>query len=236
MLCAIVDNRISPAALSRLSDEGCEVITLPPDKRLGAPIASHTDMLIARIDTTLVINRDYALEYPELAQKIKTALPEYEIITDDSPIGCSYPDDCVYNCLVTQDKIYTRHIENPTIADLAQKTGRALVKTKQGYPACTTLLLGQGHAITSDEGMARILSEGGSTVTLIECGDIALPPYEYGFIGGAAGVYGDTVYFAGDIESHRSFDKILTAIENAGMRYVSLCNEALLDVGGILLL
>jgi hypothetical protein len=194
------------------------------------------DMLIARIDKNLVINREYAKENPELIEKITSSLPDYNIIVDNSPLGKEYPNDCIYNCLVTDKKIYAKNIETEAIKRLAHKTGRALQKIKQGYPACTSLLLCDGHAVTADEGMANVLSSDGIEVTLIDNGDISLPPYEYGFIGGACGVFSDTVYFCGNVKSHRSFDKIDAAIKAAGMRYVSLSEEALTDVGGILFL
>ena len=236
MICAIVDSRISKACHSRLVAEGFSVITLPPFDRLGGPIASHTDMLIARVENNLVINRDYLSAHAEVIERIKEAAPGYNIILDDSPIGAEYPCDCVYNCLVTEDKIYTAHTECQAIASLAQATKRTLVKINQGYPACTTLLLGKNALITADGGIAKVLSKDGFSVTLIENGDISLPPYEYGFIGGASGVFDNTVYFCGDVTAHRSFEAIKDAIEKTGMEYISLSDETLADIGGILFL
>ena len=236
MNCAVVDNRIPDACRLRLVAEGFKVILLPPDKRLSPPVASHTDMLIARIDNSLVINREYAEKNSELIDEVRASLPDYNIILDTSPIGMDYPNDCIYNCLVTDKKIYAKNTDTEAIKKLAHRTGRELQKIKQGYPACTTLLLNKGHAITADDGMARVLSSDGIEVTRIDNGDISLPPYEYGFIGGACGVFGDAVYFCGDVKTHRSFDKIDSAIRKAGKRYVSLSEEELADVGGILFL
>ena len=69
---------------------------------------------------------------------------------------------------------------------------------------------------------------------IIENGDISLPPYEYGFIGGAAGVYKNEVYFLGDISLHRSAKKICDAIRAEGFEPVSLSSEPLSDLGRIL--
>ena len=236
MICAIVDNRISVSCRSRLVAEGFFIIELPADERLGTAVASHTDMLITRIDNNLLINRDYASSHSELIEQIKAAAPNYNIILDNSALGEDYPSDCIYNCLVTGNRIYARNVENDSIASLAKETGRALKKIKQGYPACTTLMLDGKSAVTADLGMARVLSADGISVTLIENGDISLPPYEYGFIGGTCGIYDKTVYFCGDVTLHRSFEKIRDAIEGADMRYVCLSGEKLLDLGGILFL
>jgi hypothetical protein len=73
----------------------------------------------------------------------------------------------------------------------------------------------------------------GISVTLIDDGGVILPPYEYGFIGGAAGVFKGTVYFLGDIDTHPSADAVKRAISMAGMNYESLSDEPLLDLGRI---
>ena len=84
--------------------------------------------------------------------------------------------------------------------------------------------------------MHDVLTKHGIRVTLIENGDVLLPPYEYGFIGGASGVFGDTVYFLGDVTKHRSYEKIRKACEGEGKDVVSLSDEGLIDLGRIIFL
>jgi hypothetical protein len=139
------------------------------------------------------------------------------------------------NALCLGKKIFARlESLSPAIKSAASTKGYELINVSQGYPACTTLKLNESTAITSDVGTARIMSENGISVTLIENGDITLPPYEYGFIGGASGVYKDTVFFLGDVTTHRDKDKILSAISCAGMKARSLSDEPLCDLGGII--
>ena len=71
-------------------------------------------------------------------------------------------------------------------------------------------------------------------VWLPDSGDILLPPHEYGFIGGAAGVFRDNVYFIGSIERHRDFHKIDAAIRAEGYTPVSLSDGPLTDLGRII--
>ena len=92
------------------------------------------------------------------------------------------------------------------------------------------------NVITADVGISRALSEVGINVLLITPGHISLPPYEYGFIGGASGVDGKTVYFLGDIMTHPDGKKITEFIENLGMKAVSLDSGELQDMGGIVFL
>ena len=90
------------------------------------------------------------------------------------------------------------------------------------------------NAITGDEGMARALTSVGIKVTLISNGDISLPPYDYGFIGGTAGVLGNTVYFLGNPMLYRDGDKIVKAITEAGYKFEALSDEPLSDLGRII--
>jgi hypothetical protein len=158
-------------------------------------------------------------------------IPNVKMTFTDDKVGNSYPNDAVYNALVMGDKLFARM---DSLSAEIKTCDLKLINTKQGYPACTTLKLNESTAITSDVGTARIMSEIGISVTLIENGDITLPPYEYGFVGGASGVYKDTVFFLGDVMTHRDKDKILSAISLAGMKARSLSDEPLCDLGGII--
>ena len=116
----------------------------------------------------------------------------------------------------------------------AKRSGLEIVSVKQGYPACTVLKLSDEAAITADRGMAEALRAEGIRVYLIENGGISLPPYEFGFIGGASGVFGGAVYFLGDASRHPSWEIISDAIEKEGLRAVMLGRCELLDLGGII--
>ena len=113
------------------------------------------------------------------------------------------------------------------------RAGLTSVNVKQGYPACTALAFGNS-AITADRGMMAALTSREIKTTLISTADISLPPYEYGFIGGAAGVYKNEVYFLGDVHAHRDSEVIRQAITEAGYLPVSLSDEPLADLGRII--
>ena len=84
--------------------------------------------------------------------------------------------------------------------------------------------------------MAKVLNDNGIEVTLIREGHISLPPHEYGFIGGASGVFENKVYFFGDIKTHPDSDIIEEALRRAGLEPISLSSEPLCDLGGIVFL
>ena len=234
---AIVDRRISPACEMGLLKRGFRVIKLPPFSSLPEPLSSHPDMLMIASEGEIITSCAYCDEAPYVFSDISIALQKTRLtFTSDTP-GERYPYDCIFNALVIGDNLFLKtDTASRELIALAERRGLKLVHTNQGYPACTVLPLGGGAAITADNGLARVLCEEGIDVTVISNADISLPPYDYGFIGGAAGVFEDTVYFLGDPKYHRDSEKIADAIARAGMKFVALADEPLTDLGRIIIL
>lgn len=234
---AITDSRISPEAERRLMILGYRVLTLPPFSRLSEAVASHTDMLIARIGCDLISYADYCEEasyvFSDLSLMTRGSGARFHLTADE--VGSTYPRDVGLNALIMGDKLYCRVASaSPTLISLAEEHGLKIVDVRQGYPACTVLKLSDSAAVTADRGMAAMLEKNGIRVTLIEQGDVSLPPHEYGFVGGAGGIDGDKLYLFGDPSTHRDGDKIIAAAEAEGLTVVPLENGQLRDLGGIM--
>ena len=230
---ALVDERITKKCESALERLGFSVLKLPAHKKLPAPLASHTDMLVFHLDDTLLFPADYLEEHPKIDAFIRDGGKDIKILRADINLEKSYPHDAAMNALVLGRRVYARKGSVcPDIIKLAEDEGFEVVFVKQGYPACTVLSLGNA-AVTADEGMLRAIAESGTTVYKIKDGGIALPPYEYGFIGGACGVFEGTVYTLGDINTHPDAELIKAAAAREGLTLVSLSDEELRDLGGI---
>lgn len=234
MKIAIVDNRIPIDMERSLSARGYRVISLPPSPRLSSPIASHPDMLIKLIGGELVTTADYC----------ECAGAEISMIYDSTRLKCHftadlhgerYPEDVIFNSLTLGKRIYARLDSlSPYLKQLAEKMGYELCRVNQGYPACTVLKLSDEAVITADKGIAETLGRDGVRVYGISDGGISLPPYDYGFIGGAAGAANGEVYFLGNLDLHPSCDVIKKAIFDEGYTPISLSDEPLADLGRIL--
>jgi len=233
MIC-LVDERISQKCERALLLRGARIIKLPAAKGLPAPMASHPDMLLFLHENRIITSAEYCERYPYIFTDIRELSRGAEFTFTEDSYGDKYPYDAIFNALTVGNRIFLKSdTASGAVISYAKSRGLEIISTKQGYPACTVLAFG-GSAITSDPGMARQLSDSGIKVTLIGNGDIALPPYEYGFIGGAAGVYKKDVYFLGDISSHRDGAKICDAVRDAGFTPISLSDEPLADLGRIL--
>ena len=172
--------------------------------------------------------------FKEHFDTLSPLLPNICLLTSEEQ-GVNYPLDAIFNGLAMNGRLFCKRDSFcRDIIDYAEKEGFKIIGVKQGYPACVTLKVSENAAVTADLGMAKALSENGVSVLTIENGDIALPPYEYGFIGGAAAAFGNEIFFLGDIGKHRNGEKICEFIEAFGKRAVSLSDEPLSDLGGII--
>ncbi len=234
MKLALVDERMPKEAKNRLSALGYYVISMPADKRLSAPVASHPDMLVFYHNGTLIASADYCEAHPFVFEDISRFTDCKMIFTEDE-IKASYPHDACFNASVVGNRIFYKEDSiSENIKEYARSVGLAAYKTKQGYPACTSLALSDTRVITADRGFGDTMRGAGLEVTLIENGDISLPPYEYGFIGGASGKDGKRLFFIGDISRHQSKEKIISSAKDNGLEIISLYRGELLDLGRII--
>ncbi len=232
MIC-LVDERISERCERGLLLRGFRPIKMKRAENLGTAVASHPDMLVFCHGGTLISSAEYCESCSYIFSDIREGADIKMIFTSDS-FKSEYPYDAIFNAKVIGEHIYLKEdTVSSAVKDYAEKAGLKTVAVKQGYPACTVLSFGCS-AVTADRGMCDALTTNGIKVTLIENGDISLPPYEYGFIGGASGVFGGVVYFAGDLKRHRDHEAIEAAIAAEGYTFVSLSDEELADIGGII--
>ena len=231
---ALVDERLGVAEERALMLGGARVIRLPRARGLSEAVCSHPDMLLFYNSGHIITSADWFEESPYALTDVYEAVRGIRITCTSDVHGSEYPSDAIFNALVSEGYIfYKEDTVSEAVKKHAKDYGLTPVPVKQGYPACTSLAFG-GSMITADEGMARAADSVGIRVTLIENGDISLPPYEYGFIGGAAGVFRDNVYFIGNLEHHRDHARIEAAIRAEGYTPVSLSDAPLRDLGRII--
>ncbi len=191
---------------------------MPSNPSLPQPISSHPDM-------SAVTVREKTFSSGETA--------EFLGCTDTGEaFGKSYPYDVLFNGFVLCGRLFCyEKAFSKAALQFAKDNGIEVVNVKQGYAKCSTVVLGDTGIITADKGIAKT-AKSICKVLLIDEGGIMLPPYEYGFIGGASFVLGDKVFFFGDIKKHKNADSISRFISECGYTAVSLSDESLCDFGG----
>ena len=232
----IVDNRIDEVSKRRLMLDGCRLIELPRDPDLPAAVESHPDTLLFYCDGQIITTADYCDAAAYVFSDIREERPDIRISFTSDRRSARYPEDCIMNALVIGNTIFLKtDSASRAILELANARGWEIVHTNQGYPACSVLHFGNA-AITSDRGLGQLMESKGIKVTYIQEGHISLPPYEYGFIGGAGGAVGKKVYFFGNLATHPDARIIEDAVREAGYTPISLCDGELRDLGGIIAL
>lgn len=234
MLC-VTDCRLPHACRSELLRLGIEPILLPPLNALSHPIASHADLLLLPIGNTVLTHASYAATAERELTRIKER--GYEIMLCDRLISDSYPHDVALCACVTQNYMIcnTRHTAAEAL-ELAKHAGLQIVDVSQGYAKCSCAVLADGAVISADMGICKAFSAVGGEVLLVSAGHVTLPPYQYGFIGGASGLCGDTLFFSGDISMHPDYEKILKFCARHKTHVHSLSQLPLFDVGSLLFL
>lgn len=163
-------------------------------------------------------------------------LPDGSVIqAKTGEIGSAYPENIGFNALCL-DKYFIHNLKytNARLKSQAERLELIPVNVRQGYTKCSCVAVDGSSVITSDDGIYKVLSAlDDVNVLKIRHGYVHLDGFEYGFLGGASGRVGDTLYFAGDITKHPDFELIRTFIEQRNVR-IKWFEFPLCDIGSII--
>ena len=233
---AVTDVRIPAACRHALITRGFRVITLPPFSALDPRVASHPDMLILPLLDRLFVHKAYYEEASNFIDEILVHTNLRLTLTEDT-VNANYPFDISLNLAAVGKLLIGRRdrMANAVVA-FAENNGFSVCDAKQGYAKCSSVTLGEDAVITADASIKDAATEANADVLLITEGSVALPPYPYGFLGGASGYARDTIFFCGDIQKHPDAERIVAFCQKHGCRAISLSHEPLADMGSILFL
>lgn len=231
---ALIDCRAPSSVISELETRGFTVISMPPASYLQTGVASHTDMLLFIGFGQLFCHATYYSSNKALIDMIASEASLSLCISSEPP-GKNYPYDVLFNaCLIGKKLICNKKTVSKLLLDAARADRCEIIHVSQGYTKCTVCTVSDSAIITSDRAISNTCREFGIDVLTVTDGQILLPPYEFGFIGGASGVCGKTVYFCGDIDSHPDADAIKHFCHKHERSVVALSRDSLLDVGTII--
>ncbi len=230
---ALIDRRASASVMSSLKIHGFEPITLPPAPYLAEGVASHADMLVFIAFGRLFCHATYYASNKKLLDRI-ISLSGLELTLSHENIGDKYPDDVIFNaCIIGNRLICNKKTVSKLILDSATNANHEIIHVPQGYTKCSVTPVGDNALITADTAIADACSKHGMNVLLISKGHVSLPPYEYGFLGGASGICGSIVYFCGSLDTHPDGETIKSFCAQNGAKAIELSNDKLQDVGTI---
>lgn len=219
-----------PQFATKLREYGYEVIpseTIPcnmPYER------DHADLQCLILDHTAFVL--------SCCERIIDALScDHRLIPCGDRFSGGYPDNTCLSAVQCGSKLIGR------IASLDEKVkeycrihGIELINVNQGYAKCSCVPIADNAIITADNGIVNTLRNTDIDVLPIGKGSVQLEGAEYGFLGGASGYDRDnkTVYFCGNINHHPDSKQIKSFCESYGTNVVSLSDNDLTDIGGII--
>jgi len=209
---------------------GLDVIPLKPYSKLDLPVSAHADMLFCLLDKTIFCYEDYVKE-----NNIYNTLKDsgLNVIFVSNECKKNYPYDISLNVLVMGKTLFCNIKHTAVeIVDYANNNGYKIVNIKQGYSACSTLVVDENNAITSDTGVASAIEKEGKKALLVDNSDIILKGYNCGFIGGASGVHGKKICIFGEPDYLSCKNKIEEIINDCNKTIFSILAGRVYDFGG----
>ncbi|WML35860.1 DUF6873 family GME fold protein [Clostridium sp. OS1-26] len=196
---AIIDYRTSEEEICNLKKLGCDVLVCPQSPILYEAVCGHPDMLLHIINQkNIVVHKDMNNGFINLLKNLGLS-----VTFSENSLGSTYPYDIILNS-VNLPNLFIHNIKYTDPKLLEMVNVKKLINVKQGYAKCSTAIVSQNAAMTSDTTIAKSLSKENIDVLLLPPGDILLPGLNYGFIGGCCGLldknllafYGDLNYYA----------------------------------------
>ncbi|AGK97917.1 DUF6873 family GME fold protein [Clostridium pasteurianum] len=223
----LVDFRISETEKENLYKNGFEPIIVPPSKSLYNAICGHPDMLLHIIDKkNIVVHNTMEMSFIYILKNLN-----YNVIKSHNSLKETYPYDIFLNAISTND-IFLHNLKYTDKNLISMVKGKKLLNVKQGYSKCSTALINDSAAITSDIKIHDILTSNGVKVLLVPPGNIELPGLNYGFIGGTCGIVEDgSIAFFGNLDNYLYGDMVFKFLIQQDVKPIFLSKGNLIDRG-----
>jgi hypothetical protein len=223
----IADKRVPFEAKIKLEKFG-EVLFLETNGITYPAISGHPDIFFCKTENGLVI----APNTPnETIEQLKVS--NISFVTGKKIVGAQYPQTAYYNALITDHfLIHNLNYTDQAILNLCDQLEK--FDLKQAYTRCSVLALENDRFITSDQGIEKVLLKRGLEVLFVNPKGILLPGFAHGFIGGTCGIYGDKVFFIGNLDYFPEGEKVRQFL--SGYEIIELYDGPLFDSGSLIFL
>ncbi len=222
LLCGNISDELQRALLQFVDS----LIFTAPEPAVEQALSCHADLSACPMP-----NKKILISKSQLNLKDKLNSLGFCVIMHDDVMS-PYPKDCKLNFISThQYSIFNSNILNSSIFHNSIKN----ITTKQGYIKCSVAPVASNAILTDDSSIAKAAEKQGIDVCFVTKGDILLPGYNYGFIGGCCGKLSESqLAFCGNVESHRDYKKIIDFLKRYNVTAINLSNSQLTDVGSLI--
>ena len=193
-----------------LIESGHKILEVNPMATVDSAISSHPDIYMCHLGKELFHG-------------------------DSSKLTYDYPGHAIYNgCSTGKYFIHNLNITDKELLEKVEKHELIKVHVNQGYAKCSCIVVDENSIITADRGIAKVATDAGLNVLVIDHAQVELDGYPYGFIGGASGKVGNLILFNGDLRKHSNYKEIKDFIERRGVSIKYFEGYPLTDIGSII--
>lgn len=228
----------TPAALSSvLRRHGYQILHLPRNDRLPAPVAAHPDLSVFFAEDAVLTTADYAKAAKDELAEVCRAVGRPLQITE-SDVGDRYPQDVLLDALPLGGRLFC--LPEATATELTDDPAYRVVPVRQGYAKCAALPIGENALASADPSILAAAEREGIETLSLPAGGIALRDYGCGFIGGATSFSpyaerGET-FFCGDLRLYAGGERLVDFLGQHRISCHGVPGLPPTDVGTIFLL
>ncbi|MEB3429586.1 hypothetical protein VLK81_06115 [Citroniella saccharovorans] len=206
----ICSNKLDKKLIYLIESLGIKYIPSINNLNVNKNIMDHPDISIFELKkNNFLIAENLFLKYENLLKDY-----DLQLIRDNEDFSESYPNDSFLNVFKFQ-KYYLHTDKSSKILDKLMKnmSFKKLI-TKQGYSNCSCLNINDNIVITEDYSITKILNKENIKFLLVNKGEIKLPGFNYGFIGGSGIQLSDKLFlFSGNIKKLSYYDNLISILQ-----------------------
>ncbi len=199
MAVCVLDKRVPQTVRTFLVQKGIQIVQTKEVASLEPPLNTHTDIQLTKVGKELICEPTLFAYYRRFFPSVKTG---------KTKLSSQYPNDVAYNCLTVGNFFFHRmDVTDSVVLESAKRQNLQMIPVRQGYTACSTLVISDTAVITADDGMEAAFLGCGIDVCKIPQGAVLLQNFPYGFIGGAGGrISEDEILFFGTPQEKKVYD------------------------------
>ena len=227
----IVDRCMDESLLKTLKKNNIKYYKTSSLDYLYKPVNTHPDMQIHFVDDLT------AVAAPDVFDYYRNILPhDITVLKGSKNPGSTYPEDTAYNVAKVGKKVIGRIATvDDRIKEIYAERGCEFVDVKQGYAKCNLCIVDENSVITEDEGLFEKLSKKAIDVLKIQAGEVLLPGFKNGFLGGASGfISKNKLAFCGNLKMHPQYNEFFSFLKDRNIDIIQLSSTKLCDYGSIL--